>query len=155
MPHKINIINTDAVVAVSGLLSSAAMAVQHSTQVALEHASMPPITPEECIFGAVGGLIGGLLLLRSMPDGVRYKVTTLLTCVAVGFGFAPAAANWAFHAGILGNGLYENIGAGVFIGAIVVPLHHFASAMLTSIESNPGSLKGALMEALKIVTKKK
>ena len=130
-------------------------AIHHAARVA---ASVNPtfiVTPEECIFSAVGGFIGGMVLVRNMKANLIDQIAMIIVCALFSFATGPVLANLAADKVVfIGNGLYENIFFGALIGAIGVPVVMIIEAILKSFREKPGPALEFVGKILMLVRKK-
>lgn len=111
-----------------------------------------PISLEETLLALLGGLFGGVLLIRTADPtkamSALDKAYTVLFSGIIGAMVGPGAANWgAARFGWIHEGLFENLAGGFAAGAVVPVAFGFVVAALRAGQRDP---KGALDYATKL-----
>lgn len=103
-----------------------------------------PVSGIETLVGFIGGLFGGVLLLRA-SGGINKthvdRAFTVLLSGGIGASIGPHFVNYlASHYGWMNDGIWENLGGGAMTGGLFPPIYAFFVALMISARQNPGSL---------------
>lgn len=133
---------TEATGAAAGILIALAAAGQQviAQITGTEGAPIPATHWSELLFGAGGGLIGGVLLMTTQPaSDLIDRVIAVLLSAGIGLALAPAIAHFAAaRLDIIAAGDYfAALPIGAVVGATVPPVFGVLLALLGAAKSNP------------------
>lgn len=111
-----------------------------------------PISLPEIGLAALGGLAGGVALIRTADPSKKMtgwdRAYTVLFSGTIGAMLGPGIANWAAHVWpFVSEGLFENLFAGLAAGAAVPVLFGVVVAVLRYGEKHPQAVIDVLSAA--------
>ena len=117
------------------------------------------ITVEEQVAAGVGGIIGGIALLRASSGVNQTRVDQGFTVFAscfVGVAAGPAFANFLASEFVwFAEGLFENVLAGAVMGGVFPPIYAGVVAMMLAARTNPDSAISFLTKAVSAIKGKR
>lgn len=133
---------TEATGAAAGILIALAAAGQQviATIAGADGMPIPATHWSELLFGAGGGLIGGVLLTTTQPaSDLVDRIIAILLSAGIGLALAPAIAHFAAaRLGVIAAGdHFAALPIGAVVGATVPPVFGVLLALLGAAKSNP------------------